>query len=215
MEANQEEISWEEKMKNIKYRPSTVLIIGAGGIGSMFVEHINKMVMNDQIPIDIEFEIVDNDKVELKNIKYQNFIEEDVLKPKVSVLEERYGFLGTKKKITKDEDLTEYEAIIIAVDNAKARKLVYDHCFANDKWFLDMRAEGRQVAIITSDTGQKEALDTLPQHIKDKSGSCQLKYEFEQGIIQYGNVIVASMGAQIFLNKIRGDKFNPKIIMRV
>lgn len=203
------------KLRTYKWKPNKVLIIGAGGIGSFFIDHLYNAIMNDQIPIDIEFEIVDNDTVELKNIRYQNFKANDVLKNKAKVMSKRYEFVGYDRKIESEKDLEGYDAVIIAVDNSKARKLVYDYCYSNNKWFLDMRAEGRQIAVLTSDLDKKEAQGTLPKQVNDNGGSCQLKYEFDKGIIQYGNVIVSSMGIQTILNKLRGETYNPKIIMRV
>ena len=139
---------------------------------------------------------------------YQNSKDEDILKNKAVVLGDRYGFVGTDKKITKDNELKEYDAIVIAVDNSKARKLIYDHCFKNNKFFLDMRSTGRRIMALTSDYGEK-ANEFLPKKSGEENGSCQLKHEFEAGIIQNGNRIIAEIGIQMFLNKIRGDEFTP------
>ena len=194
------------------------LIVGCGGIGSYFIEHLQKAMLNNQIPIKTtEIQIVDNDTVEMKNILYQNFTDKDVLKNKAEVLGDRYDFYGVNKRIETEEDLKGFDMFIICADNAKVRKLIYNHCYSDEtKSFIDLRAEGRQIAVITSELGQDEALSTLPKQTNDKNGSCQIKYEFEElKWIQYGNVIVAAMGLQTLVNKVRNETFNPKTIMRV
>jgi len=163
----------------------------------------------------LSFTIVDDDIVEEKNVKYQNYRKEDILKSKVKVLDKRYKMFGENKRIETEKDLERYDAFIIAVDNSKTRRLIYEYCYNKKKFFLDLRAEGRQIAIITSDLPKAEALDSLPKQ-EIQNGSCQLKYEFEEKKwIQQGNIVVAAFGSQVLLNKLRGEKYNPKLIIRI
>jgi len=193
-----------------------VLVIGCGGIGSYFIEHLYKAILNEQVPQEMNVQIVDDDSVEMKNILYQNFSDEDVLKRKAEVLGSRYSLDSKNKRILTDDDLKEFDIFVICADNGKVRKLVYDYCYGNDKFFIDLRAEGRQIAVITSDLHKIQADRTLPKEIKENNGSCQIKFEFEDlGWIQYGNLIVAAMGIQTLVNKIRKELYNPSIIMRV
>lgn len=198
-----------------KWNIKKMLIIGAGGIGSFFIQHMNRLMLNNQIPIEIDITIVDNDKVEIKNVKYQNFTDKDILKNKATLLGDRYGFYGEDKKIIQDTELDEYDTFVLCVDNSKIRKMVYEHCYKNKKQFVDMRAEGRNIAVMTSDMKEEEAMATLPKVVSDNGGSCQMKYLFDAGIIDYGNVIVSAMGAQVLLNALRGDSYTPKTILRV
>ncbi len=48
-----------------------VAIIGGGGIGSYLVDELYRLIMADQM--DLEISVFDDDVVESKNIKYQNF----------------------------------------------------------------------------------------------------------------------------------------------
>ena len=165
-------------------------------------------MLTDQISVEMDFELIDFDRVEEKNISFQNFTDDDILKNKAKILGDRYGFVGTDKKIRKEEELKEYDCIILGVDNSKIRKLVYDHCFKNNKFFLDMRATGKRVMVITSDYGKK-ALEYLPKKIGEEDGSCQNAFELDKGIIQWGNRIIAPIGIQMFLNAYRGEKYTP------
>ena len=60
-----------------------ILIIGVGGIGSFLVPLLDKVGMYD-------ISVADPDKVETKNLTYQNFSEEDVGENKASVMGNRY-----------------------------------------------------------------------------------------------------------------------------
>jgi len=120
--------------------------------------------------------------------------------------------MGLNKKISEDSDLTPFDVIVCAVDNAKTRKLVYEHCFKNtNKYFIDLRAEGSAVWGITSDAGWGlENLLSSLGNIDGPSKSCQLNYELSAGVVQLGNTIIAEVGAQWLLNKLRNKK-NPSV----
>lgn len=202
-------------MENIKIdsKKHEILIVGCGGIGSFVIKELNRLVLNEQISLDIaNITIADFDIVELKNIKYQNFKVEDLGKNKAKVLSDKYFFNSIEEKIKTIEQLNPYDFIICCVDNAEARKLIFEYCFDNDKYFIDMRAEGRAIAIFTKvNQTKKEMMNTL-NFDKKESSSCQLGFELENNIIQQGNVIVASIGSQLVLNKLRKEDNKEKYI---
>ena len=107
-----------------------ILIVGAGGIGSFLARELNRLIINEQIN-DIEITIADFDKVELKNLLYQNFDISNLNKNKAKVLGEKYCFNYIETEITRDKQLEEYNFIISCVDNAKARKLIFEYCYKN------------------------------------------------------------------------------------
>ena len=186
-----------------------ILIVGAGGIGSYFIEFLEDMVLKNQIPPSLYY-VADFDKVEAKNVKYQNFDASDVGKNKAEVIRSKSKiknmFVALDQKITA-EDLDCYDGFIICADNGRIRKEIFEHFKANpDKFFIDLRSEGRQVAFFTSAMKQEKLDETLNDLTLDNDGSCQLKYEFEQGIIQFGNRIIASIGIQLLMNYFRNDK---------
>ena len=75
------------KMKKLKQRK--LLIIGAGGIGSYLASFLERISQERQALYDIT--IYDDDKVEEKNLSYQNFNVEDIGKSKVRVLGNKIG----------------------------------------------------------------------------------------------------------------------------
>ncbi len=182
-----------------------ILIVGGGGIGSFLSRELNRLIINEQINLDdVEITIADFDKVELKNLLYQNFETSDLNKNKARVLGEKYCFNYLETEITRDKQLEGYDFIISCVDNAKARKLIFDCCYKNNVEFIDLRAESRAIAIFTKKKDKEKLMETLD--INKDSSSCQLKYELDNNIIQNGNLIVAVIGSQLILNHLRGEK---------
>lgn len=183
-----------------------ILIVGVGGIGSYLTRELHKLLLNEQIKLkENSITLLDFDEVEIKNIKYQNFNNADIGKNKAKVLSERYCLGCINAELTRDEQLKPYDFIICCVDNAQTRKLIFEHCFKNDKYFIDTRAEGRAVAIFTAhrDNDFIKLIETLPKNNERKS--CQLSHELNNNIIQQGNIIVATMCSQLILNKLRGE----------
>lgn len=185
-----------------------VLIIGAGGIGSWLTTRLARLRDYNQLNGIDALVVADNDEVEDKNLPYQHYDMGEIMDSKAMCLEARYGVTGRELRVTTDEHLAQFDIIICAVDNPKTRRLVYEHCEKNpDKYFIDLRSEGTAVWGITSDAGW--SLESLKATLGDEDAddkSCQLEYELQAGIIQLGNTIIAEIGAQWLLNKLRGKK---------
>ena len=191
-----------------------VLIIGAGGIGSYFSEAMFDLIMKNQINLDeYEFYVADMDSVEQKNILYQNFTVEDLFKNKSRVIGDRYRLVYIEEKI-EEQHLAQYDMYVICADNGRIRKEVFEHAKNFDKPFIDLRSEGRTIAFFTHEMPLDELRATLNDETLDNSGSCQLKHEFDKGIIQVGNKIIAIMGAQLFLNYVRQEPLLAQFIQR-
>ncbi len=193
-----------------------MLLIGVGGIGGFVAKHLNRLVLADQIKLEnFDVTVADDDVVERKNIRYQNFTAEDIFKKKADVIGDRYCFRKKVGKIKTENDLKGYDLIIIAVDNSATRKMVFDYCYKNDVYFIDTRAEGRAIAYFTKDCEKEKLLNTLGTNISEEGTSCQLKHDLDNGIIQNGNVIIASICSQLVLNWTREENNPKELIMRV
>ena len=185
-------------------KSTNALIIGAGGIGSWLASILDRLDTYGQTNQCV-FTVADFDTVENKNLPYQNFDEDEIFDYKSLSLSSKFNVKGISKKIDCFDDLDPYDLIVCAVDSASARNLVFTYCSENkDTYFIDLRSEGQGVYCITS-----EADYTLEQ-LKDtldgsENGSCQLAHELEDNIIQLGNRIISSIGAQLILNYIRGE----------
>jgi len=189
-----------------------ILVVGCGGIGSYFIKELYNLFLKEQINhSDYLVNIMDFDVVELKNIKYQAFDIEDIGKNKAKVLSEKYHFSFTNEKLTDKEQLKGYDIIISCVDNPYTRKLIYEYCDENKVYYLDGRSEGRAIALFSyKPNNLKKMLATLD--FNNVNGSCQNAFEFNKGIIQQGNKIVALILSQLLLNYIRGEENNEQYI---
>jgi len=168
------------------------LCAGCGGIGSYFAEHINKLLEINQLPSDWNFTFFDDDKVETKNLLYQNFKPKHVGLYKTDALLTRYTRLKFLRKRVDSSDLINFDLIILCVDNNKIRREVY----SMSKPFIDSRANGRTVGIFSSAT--KDYLNTID--LNDESYSCQNPFQINKKEIEYGNIIIAAILSQVVLN---------------
>ena len=181
-----------------------VLIIGAGGIGSYLIEYITEFMIKGLIRFsNVNITVTDFDKVEFKNLDYQNFKIEDVGKHKVVALNRRFGgFVPLKKRINSDKNLEGYDLILLCVDNDVVRNMVYEYCYKYSKEFIDIRSEGKKVFCLPK--GVKILEDLKFIDLKDtNSYSCQEKKDLDSGQIQFTNRVAASIGFQMFLNHLR------------
>lgn len=185
-----------------------VMVAGAGGNSSWFLNFANDLIIKNQIPDTVEFTICDGDDVENKNLLYQDFSKADVLGNKAKVLGIRHGMASKSKYIEDPKEFDDFDVVVAGVDSREFRELLYTYMDQHpEKYWIDMRAEGRVVSFYTKH--KKNTLEYLMKTLPPpgtKPTSCQLKYELDNGIIQLGNRIVAMIGAQLFLNYIRGEE---------
>ncbi len=191
-----------------------ILQIGCGGIGSYLIQEIVECIEQEQLRADVT--IADDDMVELKQIKYQNFKLDEIGKSKSKVLSKRFNVFGIKalqKKITKYIQLKNYNLIILCVDNEPTRQMVIEYCHKHHKEFIDLRANGRRIFAMAKEKRIEDNIKFVD--FKDlKNYSCQEKADLEKGLIQKGNKIIAMIGIQMLLNSVRGHN-NKTISMLV
>jgi molybdopterin/thiamine biosynthesis adenylyltransferase len=177
------------------------LIIGAGGIGSYFAATLDNLIDNDQFDSNWEFTITDDDNVELKNIRYQNFKSQDIDSSKVDALSDRYLNLEYEQKRVTLDDISEYDLIIICADNNIIRREAWTNWKENKIPFIDSRSNGRAVGLFSSDT--KNYLNTIDE--STESFSCQFPYQLAKNEIELGNRIIANILAQALLTYSRNN----------
>jgi len=163
-----------------------VLIIGAGGIGSFLIPLLDKVKLYD-------ITVADPDKVETKNLPYQNFSEEDVGENKASVMGNRYRSIigGSQFPILTEKQMQGYDLVVSCVDNLGLRKTMYN---TSVKW-LDLRAQGRNAALVSHKADPK-MYDMLLAG-KDGSFSCQGdSWDGSNKGVHFMQVVIAGLGAQ-------------------
>jgi len=183
-------------------------IIGAGGIGSHFCRILSQLLRpeNKQLGADVNaesFVVYDFDVVEPKNTRWQDYTMEEIGVPKAMLMTLRYGFHSRVKRFDMS-DLGQHDVYLIAADNARVRRQVFDHVAHVDKAFVDMRAEGDVYGIFTHTCPHATLLASLGADADSAVGfSCQRQADQESNRIQLGNQAVAVMGMDIFLRHYR------------
>jgi molybdopterin/thiamine biosynthesis adenylyltransferase len=194
-----------------------IAIVGAGGINSWACKFLNEL-FNKLEDTEYIVQVFDNDIVEEKNIlsSNQNYDTDDLMEPKAESLASKYGFMHDNCFITEeniDEKLGMFDDIILGVDNNKVRRLVYDYCISNNKYLLDMRAQGTQIAFYIIENNTEKTIAHYDQklfsnaEVMERKGSCQLQHDIDNDHIEMGNYIIACMGINAcYLKHIRNEK---------
>ncbi|MFH1222792.1 MAG: HesA/MoeB/ThiF family protein [Pseudomonadota bacterium] len=148
---------------------SSVVIIGAGGLGSNFANHFVRAGFG-------RVRIIDKDKVELSNLQRQwLYDEEDIGKYKAQAAFSRLSKVNSEVKIeavvsefnnSNAEDLVrDFDIVMDATDNFKTRFLIDDICFKLRKpWVFTgiLGAEAQTMLIIPGVTPTlKEFMDDI------------------------------------------------------
>ena len=171
------------KRKNKKRK---IMIIGAGGIGSFLIPLLDKTGLYN-------ITVYDPDVVEIKNITYQNFDEEDVEKFKVKVMDDRYSTVtGEPYKVLTMKQVKGFDLVVCCADNLAVRRTLY--ASHNINW-LDLRAQGRNAALISS--LERAELYSSFTAGPDGSFSCQGdSWEGDSSGVHFMQVVAAGYGAQ-------------------
>ena len=162
-----------------------VLIIGAGGIGSFLIPLLDRVGI-------YQIDVADPDKVEQKNLSYQNFEFDDVGINKAEAMSLPYNVKPIPYPILTDKQLKGYELVICCVDNLGLRKTLYN---SDVKW-LDLRAQGRNCAMISYEADPNQ-YDSLLAGDDSRSFSCQGdSWDGSNKGVHFMQVTVAGIGAQ-------------------
>ena len=115
-----------------------ILVIGAGGIGSYLISFLDNLNLYD-------IQVNDDDKVETKNLTYQNFGDEDVGKHKVDCMKRHASIkFASPYPILTPNQLEGFDLVVCCVDNLGTRRMLYN---SNVKW-LDLESwDGSQEGI--------------------------------------------------------------------
>ena len=179
------------------------LLMGCGGIGSHFSDFVASGIRNHTLDVDLS--VADGDTVEAKNLLYSKFDVSDVGNNKAEAIGSRYVFDSIPKYIKKQGALEAFDLVILATDDGKSRKMVFE----SDKEWIDMRGKGSGFAVFTKGCKKTdEMLKTID--IKRPRESCQYENRLEQKQVDAGNIISAAIGYQMLINMVRYGKNSVK-----
>lgn len=192
-----------------------IAIIGAGGINSWVVKHLDYIFKTHEFDEDVYIKIFDKDIIEEKNIlqNNQNFLPEDVMDNKAEILGKRYNYDYENSFITKDNInlLEQFDDVIMGVDSHGVRKIIYEFCLKHNKYLLDLRAQGKHVSYFVLD--HKKPMSYYNQKffnnkdVLNIKGSCQIKADVDNNTLQNGNKIIAFLGIYgIYCSHLRNEE---------
>lgn len=183
----------------------SVMVIGAGGIGSYLVSFLNRVGIYD-------ITVYDDDNVERKNETTQNFCEGAVGEKKVdSILLATDDGSVTKEPfpVLVEKQLQGYDLIVCCADNLGIRRLVYRQGFGADcqnKW-LDLRSQGRNGAVISYMIEEKLMTSLLAG--PEGSFSCQGEnWDGSPEGINLTHIAIAGMASQWIQRWFEGGEEN-------
>ena len=163
-----------------------ILVIGAGGIGSFMIPLLDKTGL-------YEITVADPDKVEKKNLTYQNFRKKENEMNKASVMGWNYDSVTRyiPYPILTEQQIRGFNLVVCCADNLDVRRLLY----RSEVPWLDLRAQGRNCAYI-SYRADKNKHDTLLAG-PEGSFSCQGNaWDGSTEAQHFSHVIAAGMGAE-------------------
>lgn len=158
---------------NYYHVPNEIYVVGCGGTGAYIVSHLTRLISTIENKPNLT--LVDNDLVELKNLKRQHFISNDIGKNKALALAERYSnAFGIEINVIQNEikdgkqlqDAGRNVLLIGCVDNNASRKVFYDWFIKkayNTKFWIDCGNEERSGQVICGVNNSRNLTYNLPR----------------------------------------------------
>ena len=181
-----------------------VLIIGAGGIGTTFVDLLIPAL--ERTALKAKITLMDGDVVEKSNLGHQRFTEEQIGMHKVSALSSRYAQRGQyveiipmSENLRSAEQLLGYDFVAVCVDRPEPRRLVH----ALKVPWIDLRCSGDGWMILSSDSDASLVEQMTPDH---QPMSCQVKGALDAGNLEFGFSVAGTFGAQWLVQNLRGRR---------
>tara|TARA_R100000995_G_scaffold1763_1_gene1181 strand:- start:21022 stop:21597 length:576 start_codon:yes stop_codon:yes gene_type:complete len=168
-----------------------IMIIGAGGIGSMLIHNLERLGIYD-------ITVYDDDKVEYKNIFYQHYESAHIGLNKAKAIKKQFTDVKAEPYLVLvPKQLKGYDLVICCADNLDVRRLLYRQGTGDDanvKW-LDLRAQGRNATLI-SYMLNPDLVDTVLTG-EEGSFSCQAQsWDGSAEGVNMMNNVIASVAAQ-------------------
>ena len=178
----------------------SLLIIGAGGIGTTVVDLLVPAL--ERIQLGAAITLMDGDSVEASNLGHQNFSSTDIGAFKVEALAGKWSEVrglsvnSVAENLRAFEQLEGYDLVVICVDRPEPRRLVH----SLDVPWIDLRCSGDGWMVFTSDSDPNLVAQMTPDH---EPMSCQVEGALDAGNLEFGFSIAGTFGAQWILQHLR------------
>lgn len=190
--------SMEENMPQ-----KSLLIIGAGGIGTTVVDLLVPALA--RIGLGAKMTLMDGDTVEATNLGHQNYSRSDIGKFKVDALAEKWSRAeglqvhSMPENLRNLEQLDDFDLVVVCVDRPEPRRLVH----SLDVPWLDLRCGGDGYVMLSSESPPALVKQMTPDH---PPMSCQHPGALDDGNLEFGFAAAGAFGAQWALQHLRGNK---------
>ena len=187
--------------------PTTVTIVGAGGIGShllsTLVPAVHRGALSESLG-GIVFRVHDSDTIGAENLAHQRFLPSQVGSSKVRALKgslaefesENLEIQAIPSDVRSTSDISGSDIIVVAVDSSEARRVAHR---TPGRW-LDLRCSGDGFMAIDHRVGGERVSSLTTEQ---PPMSCQLEGSIESGNIQFGFLSAAAHGAQWVIQSLR------------
>ena len=181
----------------------SVLIVGAGGIGTTVVDLLVPAL--ERIQLDAKITLMDGDVVEASNLGHQNYSTFDIGKKKVDALAKKWmqnhfvELVSRKENLRTGRQLEGYDLVVVCVDRPEPRRLVH----ALDVPWIDLRCSGDGWMVLSSDSDSNLVRQLTPDH---EPMSCQIEGALDAGNLEFGFSVSGTFGAQWVLQQLRQNR---------
>ena len=180
----------------------SLLIIGAGGIGTTVVDLLVPALARIQLGAKIT--LMDGDTVEASNLGHQNYSKADIGTFKVDALARKWSNAegvqvhSVAENLRNLEQLDDFDLVVVCVDRPEPRRLVH----SLDVPWVDLRCSGDGWMVFTSDSDSNLVDQMTPDH---EPKSCQVEGALDAGNLEFGFSIAGTFGAQWVVQHLRGN----------
>jgi len=186
-----------------KLSESTVAVIGAGALGSWEVYFLHKLGVGRIV-------VIDRDFVDESDLPRTIYTREDVGKPKVEVLKERFGVIGHFEDLNPGTVglLDEADLIIDGTDNIYTRQVINDYAVKNNKpWIYVgvLSTYGNIMPVIPGKTACFRCL--MPKLPERPLPTCAIA-----GIMSYVPSFAASLAVALAARILLGQEMESELI---
>jgi len=181
----------------------SVLIIGAGGIGTTVVDLLVPALA--RIELGAKITLMDGDVVEASNLGHQNYSASDIGNYKVKALADKWAMnpfatlISQEENLRSSEQLDGYDLVVVCVDRPEPRRLVH----SLDVPWIDLRCSGDGWMVFTSDSNPNLVKQLTPDH---EPMSCQIEGALDAGNLEFGFSVSGTFGAQWVLQQLRHNR---------
>ena len=181
----------------------SLLIIGAGGIGTTVVDLLVPAL--DRIALGAKITLMDGDTVEASNLGHQSYSRADIGGFKVDALADKWSHAEGLQmhpmpvNLRNFEQLDDFDLVVVCVDRPEPRRLVH----SLDVPWVDLRCGGDGYVMLSSESPPALVKQMTPDH---PPMSCQHPGALDDGNLEFGFAAAGALGAQWALQHLRGNK---------